>query len=227
MDTFPLLQVPLWIEVVAIAVGALAGAAGAVRQRFDLVGVLFVAVVMGLGGGVVRDVMLGLRPVAVTNQAYVLAALGAGLGAVVLLRVVTRFVRLFGLFDALALGLFVVVGVEKAVLNGAPFTGALLIGVVAGIGGGVMRDMISGLPVQVLRRGEWNAAAAALGAALFLLLRELGTPDLLRDLLAFAVIVLARYASLLFGWQTVEAGDLWGRLARRRGLRSRGGGEDG
>lgn len=73
-----------------------------------------------------------------------------------------------------------------------------------------MRDMISGLPVQVLRRGEWNAAAAALGAALFLLLRELGTPDLLRDLLAFAVIVLARYASLLFGWQTVEAGDLGG-----------------
>lgn len=60
------LQVPLWIDLAAVVVGALAGAGVAVRERLDAVGVLLLAVVIGLGGGIVRDLLLGLRPVAVT-----------------------------------------------------------------------------------------------------------------------------------------------------------------
>lgn len=212
---YPILAIPVWIEVVMITAGALAGAAGAVRQRFDLVGVVFVAIVMGLGGGIIRDVLLNLRPVAVTNQWYFLAAVLAALGAMLVLRIVHRWVLLFWAFDALALGLFVVVGVEKASRHGAPFTGALLIGVVSGVGGGLMRDVVSGLPVEIVRRGTWNAAAAALGAVLYLGLRQVGVPALLRDGIAFSVIVAARYCSLHFGWQTAEAGDLWAKMTRR------------
>lgn len=214
---YPLLQVPLWIEVITISAGALAGAAGAVRQRFDLVGVLFIAIVMGLGGGIIRDVLLGLRPVAVTNQAYVLAAIGAGLGAMALMSLVTRWTRLFSLFDALALGLFVVVGVEKAMLHGAPFTGALLVGVAAGVGGGVLRDLVSGLPVEIVRRGTWNAAAALVGALLYLIVRQLPVPGLVADVVGFGTIVVVRYCSLHFGWQTAEAPDLWAKVVRRPG----------
>ncbi len=214
-EDYPFLQVPLWIDLLAIGAGALAGAAAGVRLRFDLVGVLLLAILMGLGGGIIRDVLLGLRPVAVTNQAYLWTALGAGVAAVLLLRAMTRWAQLFSLFDALALGLFTIVGVEKAVLNNVPPTGALFIGVVAGVGGGMLRDVVSDQPVEIMRRGSWNAAAAIVGAVLYVVLRELGTPVVVAEVVAFAAIVGARYSSLHFGWQTAEVGDLLARVSRR------------
>ncbi len=212
---FPLLQVPLWIDLLAIGTGALAGAAGALRQRFDLIGVLLVAVLMGLGGGMIRDVLLGLRPVAVTNEAYLVTAALAGLAAILLLRLVTRWVLLFSLFDALALALFTIVGIEKAILNGAPPGGAVLIGVAAGVGGGVIRDVVSGQPVEIVRRGSWNASAALVGAFLYLVLRALSAPVGIAEIAAFVIIVGTRYCSLHFGWQTAEAGDLLARFGGR------------
>lgn len=214
-EEFPLLQVPVWIDLAAIGTGALAGAAGALRQRFDLIGVLLVAIVMGLGGGIIRDVLLGLRPVAVTNQNYLLTAISAGLAAIVLLRLVTRWVYLFSLFDALALALFTIVGVEKAALYGVPAAGSVLIGVAAGVGGGVIRDIVSDQPVEIMLRGSWNATAGLAGALLYLLLRALSVPVAGAEIAAFLVIVGARYSSLHFGWQTAEPGDLLARVTRR------------
>ncbi|MGC3992733.1 MAG: TRIC cation channel family protein [Propionicimonas sp.] len=215
-DEYGLLQVPAWIDLLAIAAGALSGAAGAVRPRFDLIGVLLVAILMGLGGGIIRDVLLGLRPVAVTNQSYLITAVAAGLGSMLLLTVMTRWVQLFSLFDALALALFTIVGVEKAVLYGAPVAGAVFIGVSAAVGGGVFRDIISGQPVEIVRRGSWNAAAALVGAVLFVALRTLPLPVAAAEATAFAVIVGVRYCSLHFGWQTAEAGDLLAKVTRGR-----------
>lgn len=215
-EQFPLLQVPVWIDLLAIGAGALAGAAGAVRKRFDLIGVLLVAIMMGLGGGIIRDVLLGLRPVAVTNEAYLITAVAAGLGAIAVLHLITRWVYLFSLFDALALALFAIVGVEKAILNGVPPAGSIFIGVAAAVGGGVIRDIISGQPVEIVRRGTWNAAAALTGAVLYLLLRTVNLPVAVAEISAFAVIVAVRYFSLHFGWQTAEAGDLLAKVTRRR-----------
>jgi uncharacterized membrane protein YeiH len=76
------LQVPLWIDLTAVVVGALAGAGIAARERFDLIGALLLAVVMGLGGGIVRDLLLGLRPVAVTSRYYLPTAAAAVAGFV-------------------------------------------------------------------------------------------------------------------------------------------------
>ena len=85
-EAYPLLQLPLWIDLLAIGSGALAGAANALRERFDIIGVLLIAILMGLGGGIIRDLLLGLRPVAVSNQAYLITAVAAvaplGLAAV-------------------------------------------------------------------------------------------------------------------------------------------------
>lgn len=218
-EDFPLLQVPLWIDLAAIGSGALAGAANALRERFDLIGVLLMAIVMGLGGGIIRDLLLGLRPVAVTNEAYLVTAVAAGLASIVLLRLVVRWVQLFSLFDALALGLFTIVGVEKASLNGLPAAGAVLVGVAAGVGGGVIRDVVSGRPVEIVLRGSWNATAALAGALLFLVLRALVVPIGVAEVSALVVIVAARLASLHFGLQTPEIGDVLARVrrpARRR-----------
>ena len=208
MEEFPLLQVPAWIDLLAIGAGALAGAAGAVRLRFDLIGVLFVAIMMGLGGGIIRDILLGLRPVAVTNQNYLITAVAAGLGSLVVLRLVKRWNQLFLLFDALSLGLFTIVGVEKATLYGVPDAGAVFIGVVAAIGGGVIRDLISNQPVELVRRGTWNAAAALVGAIVYIAIRELKGAVVAAEITSFLVIVGVRYSALHWGWKTAEASEL-------------------
>jgi uncharacterized membrane protein YeiH len=92
------LQVPLWIDLTAVVVGALAGASVAARERFDAVGALLLAVVMGLGGGIIRDLLLGLRPVAVTSRYYLptvaIAALAGLLFASLLRRFGAAFVSL-------------------------------------------------------------------------------------------------------------------------------------
>lgn len=208
MGDYPALQLPAWIDLLAIGAGALAGAAGAVRLRFDLIGVLFVAIMMGLGGGIIRDILLGLRPVAVTDETYLVTAVVAGLFSLLVLRVVKRWNQLFLIFDALSLGLFTIVGVEKAALYQVPYAGAVFVGVVAGVGGGVVRDLVSNQPVEIVRRGTWNAAAALVGAIVYVIVRELDGPVIAAEIVAFVVIVGVRYSALHWGWKTSEASQL-------------------
>jgi hypothetical protein len=85
------LQVPLWIDLAPVVVGALAGAGVAARQRFDVVGALLLAVVMGLGGGIIRDLLLGLRPVAVTSRYYLPTVAAAALAGFLFTSLMRRF----------------------------------------------------------------------------------------------------------------------------------------
>jgi uncharacterized membrane protein YeiH len=210
------LQVPLWIDLTSVVVAALAGAAVAVEQRYDPVGGMLLAMAMGLGGGIIRDLLLGLRPVAVTNHYYLptvtIAALAGYLGASLLRRFGTPFVVL----DAMATGLFTVVGVEKALLYDLPYVSAIFIGVAAGVGGGLFVDLIAGRPVGVVQRGPWNATAALAGAVVYTVLADLDAPTGFRQAAAFAVVVAMRLASLRWGLQTPLPDDLVRKLTPRR-----------
>ncbi len=199
------LQLPLWIELIAVAVGALSGAAVAVEERFDVLGLLFLAVLMGLGGGLIRDILLGLRPVALTDPAYLPTALVAGIAGVVLAQVVGRTWLLWITLDAFALGLFMLVGVEKSLLNGLAGPAAVFIGVSAAVGGGVLRDVVSDRPVELVRRGTWNGAAALIGAILYVVLADLGVPSGVCETLAIITVVTIRLFSIWRGWETPGA----------------------
>jgi uncharacterized membrane protein YeiH len=199
------LQVPLWIDLVALTVGALAGATIAVEEKFDVVGLLFLAIVMGLGGGIIRDILLGLRPVALTNEAYLPAVVIAGVVGVLLVRFGGRARNVWIVLDALALGLFTVVGVEKSLLNGLAGTAAVFIGVSAAVGGGVLRDIACNRPIELVRRGTWNGAAALLGAWLYVGLAKFDVPSGFCEFFAIATIVAVRLASVWRGWETPGA----------------------
>lgn len=108
------LQVPSWIDLTSVVVAALAGAAVAVEERFDLVGGILLAMIMGLGGGIIRDLLLGLRPVAVTNHYYLPTVTVAALAGYVFASLLRRSGTPFVVLDAMATGLFTVVGVEKS-----------------------------------------------------------------------------------------------------------------
>jgi uncharacterized membrane protein YeiH len=191
------LQVPLWIDLTSVVVAALAGAAVAVEERFDLVGGILLAVAMGLGGGIIRDLLLGLRPVAVTNHFYLPTVTVAALAGYLFASLLRRFGMPFVVLDAMATGLFTVVGVEKALLYDLPDVSAIFIGVAAGVGGGLFVDLIAGRPVGMVRRGPWNATAALAAAVCYAVLAELDAPTGFRQALALAVVVTMRLASVL------------------------------
>ena len=210
------LQVPLWIDLAAVVVGALAGAGVAVRERFDIVGVLLLAVVMGLGGGIVRDLLLGLRPVAVTSRYYLPTVAVAALAGFLFTSLMRRFGTMIVVLDALSVGLFTIVGVEKALLYDLPYISAIFIGVAAAVGGGLLVDLISGRPVAVVHRGPWNATAALVGGSVYATAAALGAPTGVSQAATFSVVVAMRLASLRWGLQTPLPADLGQKLAPRR-----------
>jgi uncharacterized membrane protein YeiH len=208
------LELPLWIDLTAVVAGALAGAVFAVRERLDVIGVLSIAVVMGLGGGIVRDLLLSVRPVALTNPAYLPTAFAAALVGLVLAPLVRRMTHVFTLLDGISLGLFTVVGVEKGLLFDLPRTSAVVVGVAAACGGSVLRDLLSGHPPEIVRRGPWNATAAAAGAIAYCLLSVAGAPIGWCETVTIVLTTGLRLLSVYRGWETPLPRDLAPSLTR-------------
>ena len=222
------LQLPLAVDLTAVVVGAIAGAGIAVRERLDLVGGLFLAVAMGLGGGVIRDVLLGQVPVALTNRAYLPTVAVAALVGLIFASLLHRVGTVVAVLDALDMGLFTVVGVEKALLVGLPAASAVFVGVSAAVGGGIIVDRLAGRPVAVVRRGPWNATAALAGASVYLLASTAGAPSRVCEAIAFLVVVTMRVVSLRWGGQNPASVDVIQVIPARRqaiaaSLRSRAG----
>ncbi len=154
------------LDLLGVFVFALSGASLAVSQRLDLFGVLVLAAVAALGGGLLRDVLLDAHPPAALDGAdYLLTTLAAGLLVFFFSPLVERLAGAVRLFDAAGLGLFVAAGTTKALDAGLGAAAAVTLGVLTGIGGGVARDVLVGQVPTVLRR-EVYAVPALLGAAL-------------------------------------------------------------
>jgi uncharacterized membrane protein YeiH len=189
--THPLLA----LDVAGSFVFALSGALAAVRARLDVFGVVVVATVTAIGGGVLRDVLLGLTPPNALRHWWYLAVPAA---AAVLVFIwhpqVTRMLRPIVVLDAAGLGLFTVTGTRLALEQGLGASGACALGVLTGIGGGLIRDVLLREIPQVLR-GEIYALAAMAGAALIVLGDRLDQLNLGWQIgaavLVFAVRVLA------------------------------------
>ena len=210
------LQVPLWIDLTAVVVGALAGASVAARQQMDAFGALLLAVIMGLGGGIVRDLLLGLRPIAVTNRYYLPTVAAAALAGFLFASLVRRFERTFALLDAMSVGLFTIVGVEKALLYDLPYVSAIFIGVAAAVGGGLLVDLVAGRPVEVIHRGPWNATAALVGASGYAAAAAADTPTGVSQAIGFLLVVMMRLAALRWGLRNPLPADVGQKLTPRR-----------
>jgi uncharacterized membrane protein YeiH len=152
------------LDLLGVFVFALSGATLAVSRRFDAFGVLVLASAAGLGGGVARDVLLDVPPVALQTR-YLVVPLAAAVLVFFFSPLVERLSGAVRLFDAAGLGLFVATGTAKALELGVGAVAAALLGCLSGIGGGVLRDVLAGVVPVVLRR-EVYAVPALLGAAI-------------------------------------------------------------
>jgi uncharacterized membrane protein YeiH len=167
------------IDFLAVFVGGLGGALAAVRDtqyKYDLVGVTGLALASALGGGITRDLILqNGPPLAFADARYLIAALaGAVIGMIFAQRIGKNTERALVIIDAAALGLFSVSGSTRAINFGMSRLPALLLGATTAVGGGCIRDVLSGRTPKIFERGELYAIAAGFGAATFLLCDRLG-----------------------------------------------------
>ncbi len=189
-----------FLDAVAMSAAGASGALMAARKRMDIVGFVVIAAVTGLGGGTLRDLMLGRLPLVWLERPdiFIAIALVAVLVFVLSPRVPVREDTLLWA-DAVGMAAYAVVGAEIALALGTPAWAAILMGVVTATFGGILRDVICN-EVPLILSKEIYALAALAGAALFVLLREVGvwrdTAIIAGMLMAFAV----RAAAILRGW---------------------------
>lgn len=162
------------VDLFGVAVFAVSGALVAGQRRMDLVGVLFLATVTGVGGGTLRDLLIGTPDVFwIDDPVYILVALAAGLLAVILSNRRRFPGRVLPIADAIGLSFFAVIGAEKAYdASVAPLI-AIVMGVVTGVVGGILRDVI-GQRVPLIFSSELYASAALLGASVYVALTAAG-----------------------------------------------------
>jgi len=178
---------------------ALNGALTAVRvARIDIVGVVTLGMITALGGGIVRDVLLGaLPPSTFLDWRYLLVAAVGGLLAFGLSRQLERLARSITIFDALGLSLFAVTGAAKALDLGFGAGQSVLLGAITAVGGGTIRDVLVRRVPTVLQ-SELYAIPALAGATVLVAAVGLGAPDLLGALLGAGLCLLIRLLGVGF-----------------------------
>jgi uncharacterized membrane protein YeiH len=191
-------------EHLGVAVFAVTGALAAKNKRVDLFGVVVLALVTALGGGTVRDLILGTRPLWTGDVSFIFGATAAA----VLTFFAARFREMPStsllVADGCGLALFTMIGTERALAFSAANTVAVVLGVMTGVAGGMMRDVLTGEIPLVFRAGIYLYATAALsGAAAFVVVAPRMSP-LASESIAVAVTLILRLAAIRWRLQLPE-----------------------
>lgn len=200
-------QLALWIELVAAALGGIQGALFAATQRahrIDVLGVVVIGLTVSLGGSLLRDVVLNQPPVVVWVNWYLLVAGASALVGMLVQPLLARAVWTITVLDAVVMGLFGAIAASKALSLGVGSVGALVVGVIGGIGGGLLRDVILGRPISVLQVGALNAVAVGAGVALLIVLVRFGVPVPMAGVISAATTAGVRLAAVAFNWTFPE-----------------------
>lgn len=189
---------PPWIEYFAVAVCAISAVLAAEGKEVDLFGVLVLALVTAVGGGTIRDLCLGARPLFWIEQPlHVWTALIAAGMTFVLVRFTHLPMRALLLADAFGLALFGIAGTEKALVYGTPGIVAILLGIVTGVAGGILRDVLRREIPWVFQAGvNLYATAVFAGALVFVLLRQWLPPSETHRYIGMGTILAMRLAAM-------------------------------
>lgn len=198
-------DLPVWFDLAATFAFALTGALAAIKRNYDIVGVLALALVSGIGGGLIRDglfIQRELTPL-LTNPAYIYTITAATAASFFFQRHIHRFNRLIAWVDALGLGAYACFGVQKSLAAGLPGSAAVLVGVINAIGGGLLRDVLTREEPLVFKPGQFYLLTALVGAVTFICAGVyLDITATAAALLAMAVTFLFRSVAIAFNWRT-------------------------
>lgn len=188
------------LDLVGTAAFAASGAWIGVRKHMDLFGVLVLGTVTAVGGGTLRDLLLGdIPPFSMNDERYISIAIAVSVAVFANRNRFKTFEKPLLYFDAIGLGTFVVIGTTKAIDFQLGALSAVLMGVMTGTAGGVMRDLLANQVPLILRR-EIYASACIAGGMFLVLLEQLGTSRPTAALLAAVTVIVVRLLAIQYDW---------------------------
>ncbi|MGN8025614.1 trimeric intracellular cation channel family protein [Microbacterium sp. 22242] len=214
--TEPTFTIPLWADLLGVGLGGVQGAMFASgfqgQRRLDLLGVAIIGIMIGMGGGLIRDILIGQTPASLQSNWYLITATGAALVGMLLAGVLNRVNTFIVVLDAVVIGMFGAFGTSKAIAFGLPEVPAVFIGVCSAAGGGILRDVLMGLPVSIMHVGSLYAVAAGAGCAFLVIAHGLGLGIVPSAAIAIALTAIIRVLAVIFDVSLPEQR----RLYRRR-----------
>ncbi len=186
------------IDILGTVAFAISGVLVALDKKMDAFGVLIIAFVTAVGGGSLRDVMVGIEPVSwMTNMTYVYVIIGSAAFAVLLRNKIAYLRTSLFLFDTIGIGLYTVVGIETALIAGLHPIICIALGTMTACFGGVIRDILCN-EIPVIFRKEIYATACILGGMTYFLLRKFVADNNFIFVVAGAVVIATRLLAVKF-----------------------------
>ena len=191
--------VPIWLDLMCVGIGAFQGALFAIfYKRFDLVGVISVSIIAGLGGGILRDLLVSAGRPSGMQDKYILTAVAGAAAALIIGRWYRKSSGVVVLLDSVAMALFAIAGTYKAILFDTSALVAIILGIITGVGGGVLRDIVCRVTPQIFTGGPLYATATAIGSTVFVYLERTELALNFVVLIAAVTIVVIHMTSVKF-----------------------------
>lgn len=185
------------VDLVGTMVFAISGASAAASKKLDLFGVAFTGFVTSIGGGSLRDIFLNTRPVWIDDGNYLFAIMTGVAIFVCFRKWLMRLYRTLFLFDAIGIGFFTIVGLQKSLLLESHPAAAVVLGMFSAVMGGVIRDTLMNETPLIFRK-EIYATACLCGAGTYILLESLQINNLFNILISAGVVVFIRIISMKY-----------------------------
>lgn len=189
------------LDLLGTFVFAISGGLAAYDKKYDVVGIFILALVTALGGGSLRDILIGETPVSWMIQIeYLVVVTGAVILTLIFKNNILKLRKSLFFFDSLGIGLFTILGIQKTLSIGLSPTIAVLMGTVSAVFGGVLRDVLSN-EVPLIFRKEIYASACVIGGIVFLLTQELlPNNEIFPTIMVMILVFGIRYFSIKRGW---------------------------
>lgn len=190
----------LFVDLFGTMIFAISGVLTAIDKKFDLVGTLVVGFVTAIGGGTIRDVVIGRLPVGwLTEIQYIYAILVGFILAYLFKDTILKLKKSMFLFDTIGIGFFTIIGINIALTYQLSYPVCLIMGIVSACFGGVIRDVLTN-EIPLIFRGQIYATACFCGGLFYLILNNLTSLASLNIILSICVVIVIRYFSVKLNW---------------------------
>ncbi len=196
-------DLPFWFEFAATVTGGLSGGMSAVRARYDIFGTVAIACITGMGGGIIRDILLqnyGLY--AFQSPWFLLSCALAGVAVFYFGKLATYLDPIVDLLDNISVALWAIIGASKSLSAGLTVIPSVVLGTITSIGGGISRDVLMNRPPVAFQTGPIYGSAALIGCMVYCPLKANGILPDTAGILCAGLIMVLRYLSLIMGWRT-------------------------
>lgn len=192
-------SLPLWIEVLVMSLNCMFGAALARSRSVPIFGTILAGILVGLGGGIFRDMMLGTEPVAISQWPFMPFGIALAIVGGLAYGIMGRFGTVMLALNAVVLGTLVTIGAQRALSFEVPWISAIFLGVITASFGGLLADNMAGQKATIAKQAHWVGSALVVGSITFVLVSQV-VPFAVAAVLAIAATASLRFFSQFLDW---------------------------